>query len=142
MPKDDLTIGSNPSDGATPLPWTNGGPKGHSNQQQATVTDKNFIYKGRVIDMKRLEKIKLRLPDGVDLRIAKDGSLSFRARFRVKGYQTESQTFSDKDLAEKWLIEKKRAAEIREHISFSTIKKGLKAICSKEHYLPEYLPRR
>jgi len=89
--------------------------------------------------MKRLEKIKQRLPDGVDLRLAKDGTLSFRARFRVKGYQTESQTFSDKDLAEKWLNEKKRTAEIGLHLP--SYKEKLYTLREAvEKYLSQILP--
>lgn len=75
MPQDDSLPESHPSVGATPIPWITGGPKEHGNQHQTTVSlpvaDKNFIYKGRVIDMKRLEKIKQRLPDGIALHIAK-----------------------------------------------------------------------
>lgn len=139
MPQNDLTVESYPSNRATPLPWTNGGPKGHSNQQHATVTDKNFIHKGRVIGMKRLDKIKQRLPDGIDLRIAKNGEVSFRARFRVKGYPTASQTFPDKELAEKWLNERKRSALIGLHLpsykeKLYTLKEAI------EKYLLQILP--
>ncbi len=142
MPRDDSSE-SDQSNQATPLPWTNGGPKEHNNQQQATpsqaVADINFIYKGKVIDMKRMEKIKASLPDGVDLRIAKNGELSFRARFRMQGYPERSKTFSDKDLAESWLNEHKRAATIGLHLpAYKPELKTLKDAIEK--YLKQILP--
>ncbi len=104
----------------TPLAWAIGGPKddgipGHPTLNQANA-DQIFILEGKVIDMKRLEQISKRLSKGIDLRIAKDGTLTFRARFRRKGQPLLSQTFPDHKLAEHWLQEQKRSALIGLHL--------------------------
>lgn len=74
-----------------PLPWTTGGPNDHGKPQKPTsifsevsVVDPTYYYKERVIDMKQLDRIKNRLPPGINVRISSKNMLSFRDRFRKK----------------------------------------------------------
>jgi len=97
---------------ATPLPWTTGGPNDHSKPQQTasisptvSVADPTYYYKNRVIDMKQLEVIKKRLSRGIDVRINSKNILSFRVRFRKKGYPDQIKTFPNEKLAKQWLAE-------------------------------------
>lgn len=61
--------------------------------------------------MKELEKIKRRLPPGIDIRITSKNVVKFRARFRRLGYRDLTKTFSDYKLAIKWLADQERKAE-------------------------------
>jgi hypothetical protein len=79
-----------------PLPWTTGGLNDHSKPQEAasissevSVADPTYYHKDRVIDMKQLDKIKNRLPPGINVRISSKNVLSFRVRFRKKGFPEE-----------------------------------------------------
>ena len=48
--------------------------------------------------MKQLEKIKNRLPPGINVRISSKNVLSFRVRFRKNGYPDQIKTFPDFEL--------------------------------------------
>ncbi len=131
-----------------PLPWTTGGPNDHSNPQQmaasslsVSVSDPIFYFKNRIIDMKQLETIKKRLPPGIDIRINSKNTLTFRARFRRKGYPDQIQTFPDPKLAKQWLDEQQRNALLGIHLphiqsSKHTLSEAI------DRYLLEELPRK
>lgn len=125
--------------------WTNDGPKRddvpHSITSSQANADPYFLLKGRVIDMARLNQIKKNLPKGIDLRIAADKSLSFRARFRRKGQPVLTQSFSDPKVAEKWLNEQKRNAEIGLHLpQHKTKRKTFRE--AVDHYIERIIPLR
>jgi hypothetical protein len=124
---------------ANPLPWTTDGPNDHSKPQQTasisstvSVADPTYYYKNRVINMKQLEAIKKRLPRGIDVRINSKKVLSYRVRFRKKGYPDQIKTFPDEKLAKQWLAEQERNALLGIH--FPQIK-------SSEHTLFEAIDR-
>lgn len=125
--------------------WTNGGPKEDEVTEQTTSSqvkaDPYFLLKGRVIDVARLDQIKNNLPKGIDLRIASDKSLSFRARFRHKGQPVLIQSFSDFKLAQKWLNEQKRNADLGLHLPEHKTKRNTfkEAV---DHYIERIIPLR
>lgn len=131
-----------------PLPWITGGPNDHSKPQEATsilspvsVADPIYHYKDRVIDMKQLEAIKKRLPPGIDVRINSKKVLTFRVRFRKKGYPDQIRTFPDEDPAKKWLAKQQHDAFTRIHFpqvraSGHTLSEAI------DRYLKEELPRK
>ncbi len=95
---------------AKPLPWTKGGPNEDSNQQQSTtslinssVADPIFTIKNRVVTMKDLDKLKMSLPSGIDIRVTSKNVVKFRARFRRKGHKDVFTTKSDLKSAKQWL---------------------------------------
>lgn len=57
---------------------------------EASIADPTYIIKckvvDKVIDMKQLEALKKRLPKGIDVRVSSGNVLTFRARFRRRGY--------------------------------------------------------
>jgi hypothetical protein len=79
---------------------------------EASTADPTYTIKSRVIDMKQLDALKKKLPKGIDLRISSSNVVTFRVRFRKRGYPGESKTFSDLKLAKKWLIEQQRNADM------------------------------
>lgn len=79
---------------------------------QASTADPTYTIKSRVIDMKQLEALKKKLPKGIDLRVSSSNVVTFRVRFRKRGYPEDSKTFSDLKLAKKWLIEQQRNADM------------------------------
>lgn len=60
--------------------------------------------------MKELEKLKKRLPPGIDLRITSKNVVKFRARFRRLGYRDVTKTFPDYKLAIRWLADQETNA--------------------------------
>lgn len=60
--------------------------------------------------MKELEKLKKRLPPGIDIRITSKNIIKFRSRFRRLGYRDAVKTFPDLKLAKQWLAEQERNA--------------------------------
>ena len=133
---------------ATPLPWTTGGPNDHSKPQQTasisstvSVADPTYYYKNRVIDMKQLEAIKKRLPREIDVRINSKNVLSFRVRFRKKGYPEQIKTFPEEKLAKQWLAEQERNALLGIH--FPQIKLSEHTLSEAiDRYIVEELPRK
>jgi len=132
---------------AHPLPWTNGGPKDHIKPQQTassshpvSVVDSVYQYKNRVINMKQLEALKKRLPSGIDVRISSKNVLTFRARFRRKGYPDLIQTFPDDKLAKQWLSEQQRNALLGIH--FPHVQSANHTVSEAiDRYFIEVLPR-
>ncbi len=107
---------------AIPLPWTTGGPNDHlkppqtaSNLLTVSVADPVYYLKHRVITMKQIEAIKKRLPRGIDVRINSKNILTFRVRYRRKGYPDQIKTFPDEKLAKQWLAEQERNALLGIH---------------------------
>lgn len=133
---------------ATPLPWTTGGPNDHSKPQQTasisptvSVVDLVYQYKNRVIDMKQLEAIKKRLPHGIDVRINSKNVLSFRVRFRKKGYPDQIKTFPNEKLAKQWLVEQERNALLGIH--FPQVRACEHSLSEAiDRYIAEELPRK
>jgi integrase len=133
---------------AHPLPWTNGGPKDHSKPQQTasishpvSVVDSVYQYKNRVINMKQLEALKKRLPPGIDVRISSKNVLTFRARFRRKGYPDLIKTFPDEKLAKQWLAEQERNALLG--IYFPQVRGSEHTLSEAiDRYKAEELPRK
>lgn len=131
-----------------PLPWTTGGPNDHSKPQEAasissevSVADPTYYYKERVIDMKQLDKIKSRLPQGIDVRISSKNVLSFRVRFSKKGYRDQIKTFPDEKLAKQWLAEQERNALLGIH--FSQVRASEHTLSEAiDRYITEELPRK
>lgn len=131
-----------------PLPWTTGGPNDHSNPPQMAATspsvpvsDPIFYFKNRIIDMKQLEAIKKRLPPGIDVRINSKNILTFRARFRRKGYPDQIQTFPDPKLAKQWLEEQQRNALLGIHLPHIQASKHTLSEAINRYYIEE-LPRK
>lgn len=60
--------------------------------------------------MKELEKLKKRLPPGIDIRITSKNVIKFRARFRRLGYRDVTKTFPDYKLAIRWLADQETNA--------------------------------
>lgn len=79
---------------------------------QASTADPTYTIKSRVIDMKQLEALKKKLPKGIDLRVSSSNVVTFRVRFRKRGYPEDSKTFSDLKLAKKWWLEQQRNADM------------------------------
>lgn len=133
---------------ATPLPWTTGGPNDHSKPQQTasisstvSVADQTYQYKNKVIDMKQLEVIKQRLPRGIDVRISSKNVLSFRVRFRKKGYPEQIKTFPEEKLAKQWLAEQERNALLGIH--FPHVRSSEHTLSEAiDRYIAEELPRK
>lgn len=133
---------------ANPLPWTTGGPNDHSKPQQTasispsvSVADPVYYYKNRVIDMKQFEVIKNRQPRGIDVRISSKNILSFRVRFRRKGYPDQIKTFSDEKLAKQWLAEQERNALLGIH--FPQVRASEHTLSEAiDRYFIEELPRK
>ena len=131
-----------------PLPWTTGGPNDHSKPQEATsispevsVADPIYHYKDRVIDMKQFETIKKNLPRGIDVRISSKKVLSFRVRFRKKGYPDQIKTFPDEKLARHWLAEQERNALLGIH--FPQVRASDHTLAEAiDRYIAEELPRK
>ena len=133
---------------AIPLPWTTGGPNDHSKPQQTALTsspvsvvDPVYYLKHRVITMKQLEVLKKRLPPGIDVRISSKNILTFRVRFRRRGYPDQIQTFPDEKLAKQWLSEQQRNAILGIHLphvqsSNHTLSEAI------DRYFLEELPRK
>ncbi len=65
--------------------------------------------------MKQFEVIRQRLPRGIDVRISSKNVLSFRVRFRKKGYPEQIKTFPEEKLAKQWLAEQERNALLGIH---------------------------
>ena len=91
--------------------------------------------------MKSLEKIKSKLPKGIDVRISSKNIITFRARFRKKGYPSYSETFPDLKLAKAWLDEQNRNAFMGIHLphvqaSEHTVSEAI------NRYIVEELPRK
>ncbi len=91
--------------------------------------------------MKKLEEIKKRLPPGIDVRISSKNILTFRARFRRKGYPDQVKTFPDIKLAKTWLDEQNRNALMGIHLPH------IKTRCYQlndaiNRYIKEELPRK
>lgn len=91
--------------------------------------------------MKQLEAIKKRLPPGIDLRISSKNVITFRVRFRRKGYPDQIQTFRDEKLAKQWLAEQERNALLGIHFphvqsSNHTLEEAI------DRYITEELPRK
>lgn len=133
---------------ATPLPWTTGGPNDHSKPPQTasnpltvSVVDPVYYYKNRVVDMKQFEVIKKRQPRGVDVRISSKKVLSFRVRFRRKGYPDQIKTFPDEKLAKQWLAEQERNALMGIH--FPQVRASDHTLAEAiDRYIAEELPRK
>lgn len=131
-----------------PLPWTTGGPNDHSKPQEAasissevSVADPIYHCKDRVIDMKQLEVIKKNLPRGIDVRISAKKVLSFRVRFRKKGYPDQIKTFPDEKLARQWLAEQERNALLGIH--FPHVRASDHTLAEAiDRYIAEELPRK
>lgn len=131
-----------------PLPWTTGGPNDHSKPQEAasissevSVADPTYYYKDRVIDMKQLDKIKSRLPPGINVRISSKNVLSFRVRFRKKGYPDQIKTFPDEDEAKKWLAKQQHDAFMGIHFPQARAF-GHTLSEATDRYIAEELPRK
>jgi hypothetical protein len=56
-------------------------------------------------------KTKGKLVKGIDKRIHKDGTVSYRARVRIKGHPVLIQSFASKTLATKWKRDTESAVE-------------------------------
>lgn len=120
----------------------------HSKPQEPTsissevsVADPTYYYKDRVIDMKQLEAIKKRLTRGIDVRISSKNALSFRVRFRKKGYPDQIKTFPDEKLAKQWLAEQERNALLGIH--FPQIRASEHTLSEAiDRYIAEELPRK
>ncbi len=133
---------------AIPLPWTTGGPNDHSKPQQTALTsspvsvvDPVYYLKQRVINMKQLEAIKKRLPRGIDVRISLKNILTFRVRFRRKGYPDQIKTFPDEKLAKQWLAEQERNALLGIH--FPHVRSSEHTLSEAiDRYIAEELPRK
>ena len=133
---------------AIPLPWTTDGPNDHSKPQQTAsisptvpVADPVYYLKHRVITMKQLEAIKKRLPRGIDVRINSKKVLSFRVRFRKKGYPDQIKTFPDEKLAKQWLVEQERNALLGIH--FPQVRSSERTLAEAiDRYIVEELPRK
>lgn len=113
--------------------------------KDASTADPTYIIKGKVvdkvIDMKQLEALKKRLPKGIDVRVNSGNILTFRARFRRRGYPEETKTFSDPKLAKKWLAEQQRNADIGIHLPHLKASKRTLAE-AVDRYLETVLPRK
>ncbi len=133
---------------ANPLPWTTGGPNDHlkppqtaSNLLTVSVVDPVYYLKQRVITMKQLEAIKKRLPRGIDVRINSKKVLSFRVRFRKKGYPDQTKTFPEEKFAKQWLAEQERNALMGIH--FPQVRASEHTLAEAiDRYFTEELPRK
>ncbi len=132
-----------------PLPWTTGGPNDYSKPQEATsissevsAADPIYFYKNRVIDMKQLEKIKNRLPPGINVRISSKNILSFRVRFRKNGYPDQIKTFPDEDEAKIWLAKQQHDAFIGIHFPEAKVSQQCTLAEAIDRYIAEELPRK
>ncbi len=124
------------------------GPNDHGKPKEAasisskvSVADPIYYHKDRVIDMKQLEAIKKRLPPRIDIRISSKNILTFRVRFRKKGYPDQVQTFPDEKLAKRWLAEQERNALLGIH--FSQVRASEHTLSEAiDRYIAEELPRK
>jgi integrase len=108
---------------------------------EASTADPIYTIKSRVIDMKQLEALKKKLPKGIDLRISSSNVVTFRVRFRKRGYPEESKTFSDLKLAKKWLIEQQRNADMGIYLPHLKASKRTLAEAI-DRYLESVLPKK
>ena len=132
-----------------PLPWTTGGPNDHSKPQEPTsispevsVADPIYLYKDRVINMKQLEKIKNRLPPGINVRISSKNVLSFRVRFRKNGYPDQIKTFPDEEEAKIWLAKQQHDAFMGIHFPEAKVSQQSTLAEAIDRYIAEELPRK
>lgn len=91
--------------------------------------------------MKQLEALKKKLPKGIDLRISSSNVVTFRVRFRKRGYPEDSKTFSELKLAKKWLIEQQRNADMGIYLPHLKASKRTLAE-AVDRYLEVVLPRK
>lgn len=92
--------------------------------------------------MKQLEKIKNRLPPGINVRISSKNVLSFRVRFRKNGYPDQIKTFPDEDEAKIWLAKQQHDAFMGIHFPEAKVSQQCTLAEAIDRYIAEELPRK
>lgn len=111
-----------------PLAWTTGGPLDHNTPQKSAI---NSPSKATVNLFNNSEE-RVKTVKGIDKRVAKDGTISYRARVRIKGHPILSKTFSSMTLAKQW--KKETEVEIEKGRYFDRIE-------AQKHTLGEAIDR-
>lgn len=111
-----------------PLAWTTGGPLDHNSPQKSAI---NSPSKATVNLFNNSEE-RVKTVKGIDKRISKDGTVSYRARVRIKGHPILSKTFSSMTLAKQW--KKETEVEIEKGRYFDRIE-------AQKHTLGESIDR-